>query len=125
MAKDFSDFYILYEGHPLYEDKIIEDEVMRGILQKWENIIFTNQGDLFFDPNFGGNLEYYLHETILSGDTIEGYLQEQIDEYIPELDDNDIPYTLSVDFYEDTDSFQDYMVVSFTISDYNAVATIL
>ncbi len=62
MAFDFTDFYIEYPGHPRFRDlQIIEDDVVRIILQKWEMILFTNKGELFFEPNFGGDLEKLLH----------------------------------------------------------------
>lgn len=125
MAVDFSDFYILYNGHPLYNDtKMIEDEVIRSILQKWEVVLYTNRGDLFFDPDFGGDLEYYLHQTKLSSQSIEDALIYQINTYIPELVTNNISYNLSVGLYEDPDRHMDYMQISFSISDYNAIATI-
>ncbi len=62
MAFNFSDFYIEYPGHPRFEDlKLIEDDVVRVILQKWEMILFTNRGELFCEPYFGGDLNKYLH----------------------------------------------------------------
>ena len=49
MAFNFTDFYIEYPGHPRFRDlQIIEDDVVRIILQKWEMILFTNKGELFF-----------------------------------------------------------------------------
>ena len=116
MAFDFTDFYIEYPGHPRFRDlQIIEDDVIRVILQKWEMILFTNKGELFFDPAFGGDLEKLLHETRLSAETIEGDLKGQINSYISEL--NGIPYTLKVTFYEDPERYQEYMEVFFQIKD--------
>jgi hypothetical protein len=123
MALDFTDFYIEYPGHPRFRDlQIIEDDVVRIILQKWEMILFTNKGELFFDPNFGGDLEKLLHETRLSAETIENDLKGQINSYISEL--NAVPYTLKVTFYEDPERHQEYMEVYFSIADYDIYAVI-
>lgn len=121
MAFDFTDFYIEYPGHPRFNDtQIIEDDIVRVILQKWEMILFTNRGELFCDPAFGGDMEKFLHETRLSAETIENDLKDQISLYIPEL--NEITYTLSVNFYEDPDRYQEYMEVLFQLSEYNVFA---
>jgi len=124
MAFDFSDFYILYPGHPRFNDtQIIEDDLIRVIIQKWEMILFTNRGELFFDPYFGGDLPKYLHETRLSAETIEGELRGQIINYIPELESTS--YTLRVDIFEDPERFQEYMEVYFQINEYEVYATII
>ena len=123
MAFDFTDFYIEYPGHPRFRDlQIIEDDVVRIILQKWEMVLFTNKGELFFNPGFGGDLERLLHETRLSAETIEGDLNGQINSYISEL--NGVPYTLKVTFYEDPERHQEYMEVYFSIADYEIYAVI-
>lgn len=123
MAFDFIDFYIEYPGHPRFNNlQIIEDDLIRVILQKWEMVIFTNKGELYGDPNFGGDLTKFLHETRLSNTTIEEELKEQISLHIPELIDLD--YTLSVEFYEDPNRYQEYMEILFSLSDYNVYAII-
>jgi len=123
MAFDFKDFYIIFPGHPRFNDsQIIEDEVIRVIIQKWEMIIFTNKGELFYDPHFGGDLTKYLHETRLSAETIESSLRGQINDYIGEL--SNLTYTLQVNIYEDPERYQEYMEVFFQISEYQVYATI-
>ena len=108
MAFDFIDFYILYKDHPRYNNtQMIEDDVIRIILQKWEMILLTNRGELLCDPSFGGDLLKYLHETKLSSEYIEGELRGQIRDYIPELED--ATYILSVKFYEDPENYQEWM----------------
>ena len=70
---NFIDFYIGYPGHPRFTDKeMIEDDVIRVIVQKYEMVIFTNKGDLLGDPNFGADLPALLYETRLSAEAIEG-----------------------------------------------------
>ena len=123
MAFNFTDFYILYPGHPRFNDtQIIEDDIVRIILQKWEMILFTNKGDVFYEPNMGGDLEILLHETRLSSETIEGNLREQISTYISELDS--ITYTLTVSFFADPDRYQEYMEIYFQIADYQVYAVV-
>ena len=123
MAFDFTDFYIEYPGHPRFRDlQIIEDDVVRVILQKWEMILFTNKGELFCDPEFGGDLPKYLHETRLSAETIESELRAQVREYITELES--INYTLEVNFYEDPERYQEYMEINFQIADYEVYAVV-
>jgi hypothetical protein len=123
MAFDFTDFYIEYPGHPRFNDtQIIEDDVVRVIVQKWEMMIFTNKGELLFDPEFGGDLPKYLHETRLSAETIEAELRGQARDYISELDS--ITYDLQVNIYEDPERYQEYMEILFQIADYNVFAVI-
>jgi hypothetical protein len=123
MAFDFTDFYISYPGHPRYQStELIEDEVIRVIIQKWEMIIFTNKGELLFEPNFGANLVELLHETRLSADTIKNDLLGQVNTYISEI--ANIPFDLTVSIYEDPERFQEYMEIQFTIAEYDVVAVI-
>lgn len=113
---NFIDFYIGYPGHPRYQSsEMIEDDLIRVIVQKYEVIIFTNQGDVLGQPRLGANLLELLHETRYDGPTIEENIRSQIEEFITEL--NGVEYTLTVEFFSDDERFQEYMVVSFTISD--------
>jgi len=100
--------------HPKYnERRIIEDRPIEFIVQKLENILFTNQGDVLGDPNFGANLEYYLWSTNVPATRIEKQIQEQIDEYLNEL--NTYDYEFSVDLFEGT--VRDILYVNFRIRD--------
>ncbi len=119
---DFTDFYILYPGHPRFSDaELIEDDLVAVVVQKWQMICFTNKGDLFGEPNFGGNLLEYLHETRLSAESIRDDLNAQALAYIPEL--NGIPYELQVNIYEDPERHQEWMEVYFRISEYEVYVT--
>jgi hypothetical protein len=123
MAFDFTDFYIIYPGHPRFNDlQIIEDDVIRVIIQKWEVMIFTNRGELFCDPEFGGDLLKYLNETRLSAETIEGELRSQVRLYIPELES--VNFTLQVNIFEDPERYQEYMEVNLQIADYEVLAIV-
>ena len=124
MPADFTDFYILYPGHPRFTDvKIIEDDVISVIIQKWQMILFTNKGDVFGSPNFGGNLVELLHDTRLSAEVIQGDLGQQILSYIPEI--TGLPYTLKVNIYEDPERYQEWMEILFTISEYEVYITVI
>ena len=100
--------------HPKYNDRrIIEDRPIEFIVQKLENILFTNQGDVLGDLNFGANLEYYLWSTNVPANRIEKEIQEQIDIYLDEL--NTYDYEFSVDLFEGT--VRDILYVNFRIRD--------
>lgn len=121
---NFTDFYISYAGHPRFvESELIEDDIIRVIVQKYEMILFTNKGDVLGEPNFGGDLTLLLHETRLSAESIEGDLRAQISDYIPEIDG--FNYELSVEFFDDPEKFQEYMVINFTLNEYNVYASVI
>jgi len=120
---NFIDFYIGYPGHPRFrEPEIIEDDVIRVIIQKYEMILFTNKGELLGEPNLGANLHNLLHETRLSAEAIEEDINSQIELYIPEI--QEIEYELKVEFFEHPESYIEYMVVSFKIRDYEVYASV-
>ena len=126
MAKfNFKDFYIKYNGHPLYElNRIEEDDVINVIVQKYETIIFTNKGEVLGDPDFGADLLLLLNETKVSSQFVENTINEQINNYIPEIVANGISYNLQVVFTQDPNNFQDMMFIYFSIADYEVYAQI-
>jgi hypothetical protein len=124
MAFSFVDFYIGYPGHPNFKDlELIEDDLIRVIVQKYEVILFTNKGELLGDPNFGANLTELLHETRISAESVEMDIRAQISDYIPELDG--IDFELKVEFVEDPENFQEVMLVNFTVSGYQVYASVV
>jgi hypothetical protein len=123
MAFDFTDFYILYQGQPKYDStELIEDELIRVIVQKYQMVIFTNKGEVLGDPDFGANLEEILFEFRVSEDYVKGKIQEQIETYIPEMLGSS--YNLEIVFVQDPERFQDMMFINLTIADYDIVAQI-
>lgn len=123
MPIDFRDFYISYQGHPRYEvNKLVEDDPINVVLQKYEMLILTNKGDIFGMPEFGCDLIEYLHETILSANVIEEDIKQQINRYIPEA--LGINYELTVAIYEDPERYQEWMEIIFKIADYEVYAAI-
>jgi phage baseplate assembly protein W len=116
--RNILDFYILYPGHPRYESaNLIEDDLIRIIIQKYEMIIFTIKGDVLGDPNFGASLEELLHTTLLSNVAVEERVRSQIDIYIPELQGT--KYNLRVEFIQDNTDFREVMIIYFQIADYD------
>jgi hypothetical protein len=113
---NFIDFYIGYPGHPRFRTpEVIEDDVIRVVIQKYEMIIFTNKGELLAEPTFGADLTKLLHETRLSAEAIESDIRSQISDYIEEIDG--IDYGLKVEIFQDPNHYQEYMVIEFSIKD--------
>jgi hypothetical protein len=124
MAFSFIDFYIGYPGHPRFKNlELIEDDIVRVIIQKYEMVIFTNKGELLGDPNFGAGLTELLHETRISAEAVEADIRAQIADYIPELEG--IDYDLTIEFVEDPENFQEVMLVNFTVAGYEIYASVI
>ncbi len=123
MELNFKDIYIGYKSHPKFTiNKIIEDDVIQVIVQKYETLIFSNKGDLLGDPNFGCDLQKILFQTRLSSNNVKKIIIEQIEDYIPEI--LNIEYSLDVKFVSDSENYQDIMIIDFEISGYNVSAII-
>lgn len=120
---NFVDFYIKYKTHPRFVDKrMIEDDLIQVIVQKYEMILFTNKGEVLGDPNFGGDLPKLLYQTRVSAETVERNLLEQIFEYIPEI--TNLNFQLKVEFLTDNENFQEIMQINFQLTDYEVYAII-
>lgn len=116
MVLDFKDLYIKYEGHPrFHSERLVEDDVVEVIVQKLEVVLFTNKGDLYGDPDLGCNLEYFLWETKVPVGDIKTAVVDQINTYVPEL--NQIGYTFTINIYEG--SYRDILYLNFVIKGYN------
>jgi len=111
---DFRDIYIKFNGNPSFDPtEIIEDEVIRFIIQKYQMIIFTNKGEVLGEPDLGADLERLLHQTKVSSKFVEKELNRQIGEYIPEL--TGIDYELNVGFEPNPNNFTDIMLIDFKL----------
>ncbi len=120
---NFIDFYIGYKNHPRFVDKkMIEDDLVRVIIQKYEMIIFTNKGEVLGDPNFGGDLPKLLFQTRVSSEAVEKNILNQIFEYIPEI--SDMNFQLKAEFSSDPENYQEVMEIKFQITDYEVYAII-
>jgi hypothetical protein len=123
-AFNFVDFYIGYPGHPNFRDpELIEDDLIRVIVQKYEMIVFTNKGEVLCEPNFGADLTLLLHETRLSATAIQAEIRAQIADYIPEIEG--IDYELLVDFFDHPSRHMEYMVINFQIAGYQVFASVI
>lgn len=113
---DFTDFYILYKGHPRYNDKeVFEDNILNVILQKYQLLLYTQKGEMYGDPDFGADILKYLFKTRVSAQTVEKEIQRQISIYIPEL--VGINYSIDITFDEHPTDFTDMMFISFRINE--------
>ena len=120
---DFNDFYIIYTGDPAYTpNELVEDDVISIIIQKFKMIIFTNQGEVNGDPFFGGNLLELLYTTKVSAQTVQTNFTQQINLYIPEIQNT--AYTLNVQFVQDNNTLTEVMFIYFQIQDYEVYAQI-
>jgi hypothetical protein len=123
MAVDFSDFYIKYRGQPRYKPlELVEDDVIRVIIQKYEMILFTIKGEVLGEPDFGANLDELLFETTVSAEFVEDTIYEQLQNYVPEI--LGTSFTLDVEFAEDPENYQRFMFVNLKVGDYDIVAKI-
>lgn len=113
---DIRDFNIRGVGHPKYSStRVLEDRTIEFVVQKLENVLFSNKGDVLGDPDFGANLEYYLWSTNVPVNKIESEVRSQIAVYIPEL--TFYQYSLSVEIYEGT--YRDILQINIKIKDTN------
>ena len=120
---DFKDHYIGYLGHPKFiVNKIVEDDVIRVIIQKYEMLLFTNKGELLGDSNFGCDLQRLLFETRIAKSGVRTIIIDQINEYIPEI--QNVNYIIDVEFSTDPENFQEVMEINFTIADYEVYSFI-
>jgi hypothetical protein len=78
-------------------------------------LIFTNKGELLGDPDFGCDLLLLLHQTKISAQGVKTLIRQQIDKYIPEI--NQTNYKLDVKIFQDPERFQDVMQIDFQISE--------
>jgi len=118
---DFKDFYILYDGHPKYNSsETEEDDIMQMIIQKYEVIIFTNQGEVYGEPDLGANLESLIFETKVSAEYVQKVINDQIIQYIPEI--SGVNYEINCLFTKDPFNYQDILYVNFKIGKYDVYA---
>ena len=111
---DIKDLNIRGKNHPKYNSRrIVEDRTIEFIIQKLENVLFTNKGEVLGDSNFGANLEYYLWSTRVPVSKIENEIRNQVNIYVPEL--NNYGYSLEVNVFEGT--YRDILQINIIIRD--------
>lgn len=115
-TSDIRDLYILTKGHPKYNEyKLTENDPTRFVVQKLENLLMSNTGDVLGDPNYGCNLQHYLWNTGATSETIKRIIYEQVSKYIPEA--FNLNFKLNIDLYEGT--VRDIMYINVTIQESN------
>lgn len=120
---NYTDFYILYNGDPNFTpNQLIEDEVIRVIIQKYQLILFSAKGDMLGDPNFGADLLVLLYQTKVSANNVKKILNEQIKTYVPELLIGN--YQLDVIFTQAPYNYQDIMYIKMAFSNVEIYAQI-
>ena len=120
---DFKDHYIGYKGHPRFIiNKIVEDDVIRVIIQKYEMLLFTNKGELLGDPDFGCDLPKLLFQTRVSAEGVRKIVLQQIRKYVPELSTTN--FQLEASFFQDPENYQDVLQIDFQLADYEVYAII-
>ena len=111
---DIRDFVIRSATNARYRvGNVTENRPIEVLLQKLENILQSNKGDILGDPDFGCNLEYYLWRTDAPKESIRRTIYEQVNQYIPELFSYN--FKADVELYEGT--YRDIMYVNITIQD--------
>jgi phage baseplate assembly protein W len=123
MAFDFTDFYILYDGVPKYNSaELVEDDLIRVIIQKYQLIIFTIQGEVFGEPEFGANLDRLLFETNVSESAVKEEILSQLATYAPEIYNTN--FDMNIVFVQDPENYQDMMFINLTLNDYDIITQI-
>jgi len=119
-AYDYTDFYIIDSSYNKFNDtELIEDDIIKIIIQKYQVIVYTTKGDVMGDTNLGSNLLELLYETRLAAKDVKDLIEEQIYSYIPEI--TQTPFTLTVTFQQDPENYQDIMFIEFTIDEFKIV----
>lgn len=118
--ENISDFVIRYKGHSKFNSsKLIENSPIEVIVQKLENLLFTNRGEVMGSVGFGmgADIEYMLWETKIPNHIIKQRIKQQISKYIPELDV--MGYDISEKIYEGKNGENDILSLDFVIKGYN------
>jgi hypothetical protein len=110
------DFYTRWVGHPRYNfNLIVEEDPVEVIVQKLEMVLFTEEGAVLGDAQFGSDLIYYLWQTQLSNENLRQVIIEQIEIYIPEL--TQLGYDFELQLFEG--EVRDILYLNFVIRGYN------
>jgi hypothetical protein len=119
-AYDYTDFYILDPSFNKFNDvELVEDDLIRIIIQKYQVLVYTTKGDVMGDSNIGTDLPQLLYQTKLSAQSVQDVINEQIITYIPEI--SQTPYDLTVVFEQDPENYQEIMLINFKIDEFQIV----
>ena len=98
------EFYIKNIGDPKYQsDKLQQDNEISMLLTQIETVLFTRQGDVLGNPDFGANLEDYVYEFQYNTYQIKTIVTRQISRYVPLASKYNVQ--VDVDFSEESDRY--------------------
>lgn len=91
--------YIRNPDDPNYKPGVIEvSDDLEMFIQQIEMVLMTERGEILGEPDFGANLEYYIHSLNINGGRIEKLVTEQIIKYCTLS--SKFPFIVSVSFYQ-------------------------
>ena len=91
VSQGFKDISMSFESNPLTDDLIaIKNE--NAIARSIRNIVFTQPGEKFFEPDFGSDISAILFENIddITGDSIADQIRQSINNWEPRVNLIDI-----------------------------------
>ena len=91
VSQGFKDISMSFESNPLTDDLIaIKNE--NAIARSIRNIVFTQPGEKFFEPDFGSDISTILFENIddITGDSIADQIRQSINNWEPRVNLIDI-----------------------------------
>ena len=93
------DMYIRNPDDPNFKPGIVEIwDDLEMFIQQIEMVLMTERGEILGEPDFGANLEYYVHGLNINSGRIERLVQNQIVEYCTLA--SKFPFTVSMSFYK-------------------------
>ena len=110
VSRSFKDVSMSFQSNPLNDDLVaLKNET--AIARSIRNIVFTNPGEKFFQPNFGSRISESLFENLddISALTIQDEIEDSIRKYEPRVSLIDV--TVNPNF--DTNQFD--VVISYRI----------
>jgi phage baseplate assembly protein W len=86
VSRSFKDVSMSFQSNPLNDDLVaLKNET--AIARSIRNIVFTNPGEKFFQPNFGSRISESLFENLddISALTIQDEIEDSIRKYEPRV----------------------------------------
>jgi len=86
VSRSFIDVIMSFQSNPLNDDLVaLKNET--AIARSIRNIVFTNPGEKFFQPNFGSRISESLFENLddISALTIQDEIEDSIRKYEPRV----------------------------------------
>ena len=115
-----SDIFCMSPDSPRYSPTALE---VRGtlpiLIQKIEMLLYTEKGSVLGVPDFGINLERYVFESGVSGESLRGEILRQIRTYvITEAEEREFSPDVRVTFFDYAEDFSTACEVDIIINGY-------